>query len=177
MNLPAGRLVHSRVVEEPGAALAVALDRGVTGYATLEPQRALLLDDAGRGVVALRDGVPTLAVHTGSGRGGPAALADLAEPGPYSVELYEADPADLPDATADRRVPPGMPAERLAGDPDLAARTRRAAPADAAGPDGASAVEAFLDDEAKIERIRREAREEAERRAAEWGLAEQLADE
>jgi hypothetical protein len=174
MNLPAGRLVHSRVVEEPGVALAEALDRELTGYATLEPQRALLLDDAGRGVVALRDGVPTLAVHTGSGRGGPAALADLAEPGPYSVEIYEADAADLPDATPERRVPPGMPAERLAGDADLADRTCRAAPADAETAEGASAVEAFLDDEAKIERIRREAREEAERQAAEWGLEGEL---
>ncbi len=174
MNLPSGRLVHSRVVEDPGAALAVALDRELTGYAVLEPQRALLLDDAGRGVVTLRDGVPTLAAHTGSGRGGPEALADFAEPGPYSVELYATDASDLPDATAGRRVPPGMPAERLAGDADLAERTCRAAPDDAEAADGASAVEAFLDDEAKIERIRREAREEAERRAGEWGLEGEL---
>jgi hypothetical protein len=174
MNLPPGRLVHSRVVTDPGAALAVALDRGLTGYATVEPQRSLLLDDAGKGVLAFREGAPTLAAHTGTGRGGPEALADVAEPGPYSVELYEAAADRLPEPTPDRRVPPGMPAERLAGDPDLAGRTRAAAPVDAPGGDGASAVEAFLDDEAKIERIRREAREQAERDAEAWGLADEL---
>jgi len=35
-------------------------------------------------------------------------------------------------------------------------------------------VEAFLEDEQRIERIRQEAREEAERRAREWGLDDQL---
>jgi hypothetical protein len=69
-----------------------------------------------------------------------------------------------------------MPAERLAGDPGLAARTRAAAPDerldDRAG--SGSAVEAFLADESKIEAIREQAREEARRRAAEWGLSEAL---
>jgi len=73
-------------------------------------------------------------------------------------------------------VPPGMPAERLAGDPALADSTRRAAPADwptvpggEAGEDH-GAVEAFLEDEEKIAAIREQAREEARQRAVEWGL-------
>jgi hypothetical protein len=71
-----------------------------------------------------------------------------------------------------------MPAERLAGDPALADSTRRAAPADrsaAAGSesgDDHSAVEAFLEDEAKIEAIREQARQEAKQHAAEWGLSD-----
>jgi hypothetical protein len=76
-----------------------------------------------------------------------------------------------------------MPAERLAGDPDLAARTRAKAPDDRVreSPGGdsdsdevaqQSAVEAFLEDEGKIEAIREQAREEARERAAEWGLDE-----
>ncbi|WP_226012171.1 hypothetical protein [Halomicrobium salinisoli] len=180
MNLPDGRLLKSRVVDDPRDPLAAALDRSVTGYAVLEPQEALLLDTGGTGVLTFRDGVPELAYHTGTDRGGPEALADLATPGPYHVELYDLAPDALdalgdPDALS---VPPGMPAERLAGDPALAASTRRAAPEprdpDPTAGDGGDrepgAVEAFLRDEAKIEAIREQAREEAERRAEEWGF-------
>jgi len=69
-------------------------------------------------------------------------------------------------------VDPGSPAERLAADPDLAARTRRRAPGSGDG----SAVEAFLEDEAAVEAVREEARAEAERRAEEWGLGDVLRD-
>ncbi|PSQ58333.1 MAG: hypothetical protein BRD23_07340, partial [Halobacteriales archaeon SW_9_67_25] len=60
-------------------------------------------------------------------------------------------------------------------DTDLAARTRDTAPPEwverESSPDeGTSAVEAFLDDEERITEIRERAREEAERRAAEWGF-------
>lgn len=129
MTLPEGRLVRSRVVAEPGAALSDALDRALTGYARLEPQDALLLDADASGVIAFRDGIPVAARHSGTGRGGPAALADLAVPGPYRVELRALGPAAL-DGLDDSewRIPPGMAAERLAGDPDLADRTRRASP-------------------------------------------------
>ncbi|PSP69311.1 hypothetical protein BRC70_06990, partial [Halobacteriales archaeon QH_6_68_27] len=74
----------------------------------------------------------------------------------------------------------GMAAERLAGDQSLTDRTREAAPADRtaseslAGEAGSErdvgAVEAFLEDERKIEAIREQAREDARERAEEWGF-------
>ena len=68
-----------------------------------------------------------------------------------------------------------MPAERLAGDPALADRTRRlAGDPDPAGDDGA--VVAFLEDEAAVEDIRETARAEAESRAEEWGFEDALRD-
>ena len=182
MKLPSGRLVRSRVVTDPRTVLVDALDRALTGYAVLEPQDALLLDDEGAGVVTLEDGVPVVAYHTGTDRGGPPALADLAASGPYRLELYALAAADLA-AVHDRdrfRVPPGMAAERLAGDQSLADRTRERAPADRLadsadrGTDesdrSAGAVEAFLDDEEKIAAIREQARRQAHRRADEWGF-------
>jgi len=181
MRLPRGDLVRSRVVDDPADPLADALDRGLTGYAVLVPQDALLLSAEARGVLTFADGVPVLAYHVETDRGGPAALADLAVPGPYRVDLASLPPAALARAhEADAlEVPPGMPAERLAGAPDLADRTRRRAPdervrRDEAG--GADAVAAFLADEEKVEAIAEQAREEARARAAEWGLEDQLVD-
>ncbi|MFB6142897.1 MAG: hypothetical protein ABEJ30_06095 [Halorientalis sp.] len=176
MNLPRGELVRSRVVSDPGGALTAALDCRLTGYAVLEPQDTLLLDGDGRGVLTFAAGVPVQAYHAGSERGGADALAALAVPGPYRVELVETGgnaPPSL-DGSPAETVPPGMPAERLAGDPDLAARTRRLAPETAGGGTDrgkdADPVAAFLDDEEKIEAIREQARETARERAAEWGL-------
>jgi hypothetical protein len=183
MKIPRGRLRRSRVVDDPGAVLSTALDRELTGYAVLEPQDTLLLGGETRGVLTFSAGVPVLAYDTASESGGPDALADLAVPGPYSVELFELDPADLEAAheTTELAVPPGMPAERLAGDPDLARRTREAAPPDrlaAADPTStADPVAAFLADEEKIAAIRDQARQEARERADEWGLADHLADD
>ncbi|MFB6105618.1 MAG: hypothetical protein ABEJ70_01465 [Halobacteriaceae archaeon] len=160
------RLVRSRVVRDAGAALADALDRGLTGYARLAPADAVLLDEPGAGVLALRDGAPVRAHHTGTGRTGADALADLVGAAPFRVELYDAAPPADGDA-----VDPGTAADLLADDPDLAARTRRAAPADVgAADDSLDAVEAFLADEDHVEAVRERARAEAERRAAEWGL-------
>lgn len=184
MNVPRGRLCKSRVVADPREPLADVLDRELTGYAVFEPQETLLLEAEGRGVITFEDGVPTLAYHTGSERGGPPALADLATPGPYHVSLYELPAPDLTDLheATDLQVPPGMPAERLAGDPALAESTRRTAPSrtgDDAVTDGRasgdssedeSAVEAFLDDTEKITAIQEQAREEARERADEWDL-------
>jgi len=178
MRLPQGRLRKSRVVTDPREPLAEVLDRAATGYAVFEPQDSLLLDADGRGVVTFTDGVPVVAYHTGTDRGGPPALADLAVPGPYHVSVFELDAADLaPVHDVDElRVPPGMPAERLAGDPALADSTRRASPGDrpatpgSDGGDDHGAVEAFLEDEEKIAAIREQARQEAQQRAAEWGL-------
>ena len=196
MNLPRGSLVRSRVVSDPGVALAEVLERRLTGYAVLEPQDSILLETDANGVLTFESGVPVLAYHAGTDRGGPSALADLAVPGPYSVDIYELDREELAEAhdTPELRVPPGMPADRLAADADLVDRTRACAPADrlrtgsidSAGADtgtgdgpssdeGAGAVEAFLADEETIEEIRRQAREEARTRAAEWGLDDELA--
>jgi len=185
MRLPPGRLIRSRVLSDPRTVFADALDRELTGYATLESQDTLLLDGDGNGVVTFEDGVPVVVYHTGADRGGPRALADLAANGPYRLELFATEPANLAavhDCEA-WQVPPGMPAERLAGDQDLAERTRAAAPDgrtsdtdedDEASGDRSSdrvgAVEAFLEDEAKVEAIREQAREDARRRADEWGF-------
>ena len=185
MRVPTGRLCKSRVVADPREPLADVLDRELTGYAVFESQETLLLDAEGRGVITFEDGVPVVAYHTGTDRGGPPALADLAVPGPYHVSLYElsaVDLADVHDAT-ELHVPPGMPAERLAGDPALAESTRRAGPdrsacpeqasdseTDDSDPDGVSAVEAFLDDTEKITAIQEQARAEARERADAWDL-------
>jgi hypothetical protein len=179
MNVPRGRLVRSRVVDDPAVVLEAALDRSLTGYAVLEPQDALLFDDGARGVVTFEAGVPVLVYDATTDRGGPDALADLARPGPYRIELYELPSEDL-DAAHDTpalRVPPTMPAERLVGDAALAERTREAAPESRLDdePSG-SAVEAFLADEGRIEAIRAQARDEAQRRAAEWGLTDALSE-
>ncbi|MFD1588095.1 hypothetical protein ACFR9U_14015 [Halorientalis brevis] len=124
--------------------------------------------------------MPVLAYHTDTDRGGPAALADLAVPGPYRLQLVSLPVATVEDLheTTDLLVPPGMPAERLAGDQSLAERTRQLAPTDRSrttednddGHRSTSAVEAFLDDEEKIAAIREQAREEARERAEAWGL-------
>ncbi|MFC6728682.1 hypothetical protein ACFQDG_08525 [Natronoarchaeum mannanilyticum] len=191
MKLPRGQLVRSRVVSNPGTSMATMLDRELTGYALLEPQEALLLDADERGVLTFEDGVPVLAYHTGTDRGGVEALADLAVPGPYSVDVFELSAADVDDLhdTPDLTVPPGMPVERVAGDPELAARTRErarslgldapagaAADASGASQEQEDPVATFLENGEKIDAIREQAREESEQRAREWGLAGELAD-
>lgn len=173
MKLPRGRLLRRRVVTDPATPLVTALETDLTGYARLESQDALLLDADGVGVLTFADGVPGAAYHTGTDAAGSAALADIAVAGPYRLELFElpGETLETVHEADDLRVAPGAPAERLAGDPDLAARTREAAPADRPTDDaGAGAVVAFLEDEQKVEAIRERAREEAERRAAEWDL-------
>lgn len=180
MTLPDGRLVRSRVMSDPGAALEHALDRELTGYVVFAPQETLLLDGHDRGVLTFEAGIPVTASHTGTDRGGPAALGDLAVPGPYLCEFYELEATALEQrhGRAEVRVPPGLPADRLAGDPALADRTRSAAPPDRRDEEApTSAVAAFLEDEAKITAIREEARAEAERQASEWGLEDHLRDE
>ncbi|WP_248897821.1 hypothetical protein [Haloplanus halobius] len=178
MRIPRGRLRRSRVVDDPGTALATALDRELTGYAVFEPQDAVLLDDETRGVVTFEDGVPVLAYCTDTDRGGADALADMSGPGPYNVDLYELDRSALADAhdADDLRVSPSLPAERLTDDRELVTRTRDRAPAERLGHDDTAAVEAFLDDESQIEAIRERAREEAQTRAEEWGLTDALDD-
>ena len=170
---PEGELLRSRVVTDLAPALEDALDRRLDGYAVLAPRDVLLADAEDRGVLTFEAGVPAYAYHAGTDRGGPAALADVG-PGPYRVELYalDADALELPGGADDLRVPPGMPAERLAGDAALAERARAATSTD--GDDGGGALEAFLANEAAVEAIRESAREEAARRAEEWGFEDAI---
>ena len=171
--IPDGELLRARVVTDLATPLEDVLDRRLDGYAVLSAREMLLSDDGDRGVITFEAGVPRLAYHAGTDRGGPPALADIGA-GPHRLELYALDPAHLtvPHATDELRVPPGMPAERLAGDADLAARTRRVTGEPEEG--GADAVAAFLEDEAAIEDIRESARTEAEHRAEEWGFEDAL---
>ena len=182
LSIPRGELLRSRVVANVGETLEAVLDRELTGYATLVPQETLLSAGDARGVLTFEAGVPVLAYNTATDRGGSAALASIAVPGPYRVELYAVARSKLAaahDATA-LQVPPDAPATELADDPALAARTRDAAPAerqpDRNGGDGGddNAVAAFLADDDRIEAIRTQAREEARARATEWGLTEAL---
>ncbi|EMA60862.1 hypothetical protein [Halorubrum kocurii] len=182
LRIPRGDLLRSRVVSDVGTTLARALDRELTGYATLVPQETLLLEGDARGVVTFADGVPVLAYNTVSDSGGPDALAELAVPGPYRVELYAVDDGALETAHEEEalRVAPGAVATELADDQALADRTRDAAPderLDAGRDDGGDAVAAFLEDDERIEAIREQARSEAAERAAEWGLDDALAGE
>ena len=176
MKLPRGRLRRSRVVDDIGTPLSSVLDSGLTGYARLESHDTLLLDADGVGVLTFAEGVPVVAYHTGTDTGGVSALADIAVAGPYRVELYELDAETLAEAheTDELLVPPGLPAEQLAGDDHLAERTRENAPESHTGADtadvGLDAVESFLDDEEAIASIRERARAEAETRADAWGF-------
>lgn len=175
-DVPDSDLVFSRVVSNASAALIAALDRRHTGYGVFTPSDALVLDDGTHAVVGFRDGIPTYACsqdETGS-----SALAAAATPGPLRVTLHACD-ARPP--THEARLAPDTPARRLAGDDDLASRTLAAAPddhefgADPTVPDAGddlNAVDAFLEDEAAIARIKEQARDEAQRRAREWGFDE-----
>ncbi|SNR42701.1 hypothetical protein [Halorubrum vacuolatum] len=182
LYIPRGTLLRSRVVSDIATTLETALDRSLTGYSTIVPQETLLLSGEAKGVITFEDGVPMLAYNTVTDNGGPAALAELAVPGPYRVELYAVDGAALETAhEADAlRIPPGSVATELADAPDLAARTRAAAPEDrhvGEGHEETDALASFLADDDRIEALREQAREEARARAAEWGLTDVLDDE
>lgn len=173
--IPDGELLRSRVVTALSPTLEDALDRGLDGYAVLSPRDALLDADDERGVLTFEDGVPTLAYHTGTDRGGPPALADIGPP-PYQLELYalDAEALELPHRTETLRVPPGTVAERLAANGELAARIRGAADDD--GRSDTDTVESFLENEAAVADIREAARENALERADEWGFSDAIED-
>ncbi|MFB6221335.1 MAG: hypothetical protein ABEH90_07830 [Halolamina sp.] len=180
LHVPQGDLLRSRVVDDVAETLDAVLDRGLTGYAVVEPAGSLLLGDEAMGVLTFEDGIPVVAYCETTDEGGADALAALAGANPCAVDLYELPVAALDPVhdTPSFRVPPGSPAEELAADPALAERTRERAPADRLNEESrASAVESFLQDEQRIAEIQQEARAEAAERAAEWGLDEQLADE
>lgn len=173
MNIPAGNLVRRRVVTDLATPLGNALDTSLTGYARLEPGDTLLLDADDVGVITFEDGVPAAAYHAGTESAGREAIADIAVADISRVELYELDEAVL--ATIHEqttRVPPGLPAQRLAGDDDLAGRTRDRAPAtrSLSDDDSLAAVEAFLEDRERIGEIQDRARSQAAARATEWGF-------
>ncbi|WP_299236391.1 hypothetical protein [Natronomonas sp.] len=171
--IPEGDLLRSRVLTALAPALSAVLERRLDGYALVASRDGLLGSDSERGVVTFEDGVPVLAYHSRTDRGGPQALDDIGA-APYRFDLYALDPdaLELPHRNEDLRVGPGTVAERLAGDPALADRTReRAGTLDRDPDDG---LEAFLDDEAAIEGIKRSAREEATEKADAWGIEEAI---
>lgn len=176
LEIPQGRLLRSRVVSDTRTLLVDALDRSLTGYAIVFPQRA----DAGNSVFAFEAGVPVFVYHSGRGVGGERALAFLSDVGPCRTDLYALTETQLRSVhDGELSVDPALPATSLTGDRALAKRTRKRATAakDAASADEQStnSVAAFLDDTERIETLREHARAEARRRAHEWGLDEQLA--
>ncbi|MFC7097663.1 hypothetical protein [Halobaculum marinum] len=180
-RLPRGELVRARVATAFAAPLAAALDDRLTGYLRIEPGEALLGGSGAEAVVTLEEGVPVLVYDAAADADGPAALAALAGSAPARVESYRLPAetlADLHDPDADAaapfRVAPDAPARELAADDDLADRTRAAAPDDRGDEGDHDALAAFLADEERVEQVRADARAEAEARAAEWGLSDQL---
>lgn len=184
-RVPRGDLVRARVAAAFADPLSAALDDELTGYLRVEPGEAVLGGGGDEAVITLDSGVPVLAYGAGPDADGPAALAGLAGAGPVRVESYRL-PADAlawlhdPDAARSDpfRIAPDAPARELADDAALAARTRRAAPAERRERGGDhDALAAFLADEERVEAVREQARAEAEARAAEWGLTDQLGGE
>lgn len=174
MTLPSGEISFDRVVTALDEPLSAALERSLTGYAEVVPQAALLLDATGSGVLWFDDGVPTHATHTGTGGTGTDVLAELAATGPFRVRLVAVTGPALERRPSGATLPPDAPAERLAGDESLAARTRKRAGTTTrrSNDEGLDAVEAFLADDEKIRAIRDRARAEAKRKAGEWGFDE-----
>lgn len=177
MDLPQGRLLRKRVLRDIGTVLSGALDRGLTGYARLEPQETLLLDSQGAGVLVFDGGVPVAAYHTETDAGGERAVTEIASSGPYRLELYELDEGVIArlQESEPLLVAPAVPAKRLTGDEELIERTRERAPEERierGGPEESTldAVEAFLDDGERIEALRDRARNEAQSRAEDWGF-------
>lgn len=177
MNLPQGQLLRRRVLDTVETVLADALDRELTGYARLEPQETLLLSADRAGVLTFEDGVPMAVYHTDPDTTGAAALTEIASRGPYRLGLYALGTEKLDRLHRDdsARVRPGRPAEILGGSQQLLERTRARAPTERV-PDtrteqsGLDAVEAFLEDESRIEGIQARAQSEAESRADDWNL-------
>lgn len=163
-DLP-GDLVRSRVTDALDTVLGNVLDRAFTGHLAIEPGDTLLLDADGRAILTVEDGIPRTAYHTGIDTGGPPVLEALTHAGPYRVEYY----ATTNPRRLGTEIDPVAPAERLTTNDTLLRRTRAAAP-DTPDDRSLDAVETFLEDDETIEAIRERARDQAERRAAEWNL-------
>ncbi len=179
LGIGEGQLLQSRVIETFGPILETALTDRLTGYIRIESGDALVLNTGERGVITFEDGVPMVAYHAGRDVAGERALSTLSTLGPFRVDVYALEAARLATIHADKTlsIPPGRPAERLAGDPELARRTRTVAPEsrlEATRRDDEDALAAFLADEERIAAIREQAREEAEQRASDWGFSDAL---
>ncbi|WP_156105697.1 hypothetical protein [Halobellus rufus] len=175
-HIPEGDLIRSRTDADVGDTLSGVLDRDLTGYVVFEPQGSILLGDDERAVLTFEAGVPVLAYHPASDAGGEDAL-DALSGSLFHAAVYELPPDALEAAhgVEELRVRPTAPARRLAGDERLADRTRAAAPEDRRSEErDASSVADFLADAERIEEIKAEARAEAQARADEWGLRDQL---
>lgn len=169
MSRPEGQTQFDRVVMTLEAPLREALETELRGYGEIVPQAGLLGDEAGHCVLWFDGGIPVGATHTGTGRTDSAAVADIAETGPYRVKLVEtADQVQIRDGD----LSPAVPAEEVLGDAELARRTRELAVPEETAASGTEldAVEAFLADEEKIEAIQQRAAMEARKRAEEWGF-------
>ena len=182
MNISEGQLKRSQVVAEFGPVLAELLAEQLTGYSRIEPGDSVVLEADGAGVLTFNSGVPVAAYHTASDATGEAALEELSRLGPFSIEVYTASTAVLNTVqeTDAALIPPERPAELLAGDPTLADRTRAQASTaqlDRTREATEEALISFLSDEKRIEQIRREAKQQARRRAQRWGLDAELIDE
>lgn len=182
LHVPRGELLSSRVVTDVGVALRRALEGELTGYVVMDPRETLLLDGDVRGVITFEEGVPVFAYDVDGDVKGTRALARLSDPGPCRVDCYETDGDALrslheSDGAAAFHIPPGAAAEQLARDAELARATRRRAPDGRhERTDEEDPLAAFLADQSRVEAIQEEAEAEARRRAAEWGLDEELTD-
>jgi hypothetical protein len=177
MNLPQGQLLRRRVLDSVETVLADALDRELTGYARLEPQETLLLSADRAGVLTFEEGIPAAAYHTNPDATGADALTEVASRGPYRLGLYALTGSELDALHGEgaARVPAGLPAEILGGNQQLIERTRAHAPAERVddmtpAQSGLDAVEAFLEDEGRIEDIQTQAQSEAASRADDWNF-------
>lgn len=177
MKITGGTLKRSQTVSEYGPVLATILEEQLTGYSRIEPGDAVVLEADGAGVLTFEGGVPQAAYHTTTDATGEAALEELSNLGPFYVEVYTVSEellAGVHDTPA-VCIPPERPAERLAGDPKLADRTRAQASTEQRKRGRVTKEEtlvSFLEDEQRIEQIRTEAKEQARRRAKEWNLEE-----
>lgn len=179
MNLPEGEVLDRSVVSDLGETLADVLAIELTGYLCIEDDTALLTADYAT-ILTVEAGIPIAASKIDGDGCGATALADAAVADLYRLERHALTPEEFEsilsqDDEPEAVIPPGLPAEQLAGDNDLADRTRAAAPATHPGLDDESnqmdAVTSFLDDEETIASIRGRARSEARERADEWGFA------
>ncbi len=102
------------------------------------------------------------ALHSGQDEGGPPALTAFGGD-PCRTDCHELARWALSavNGAAEPWILPGLPAERLAGDPSLAERTREQAPSGRLEADAMGAIEAFLKGEERIERIERKGGEGA----------------
>jgi len=182
LRIPRGDLLRSRVVSDVGTTtLARALDRELTGYATLVPQETLLLEgDDARGVVTFADGVPVLAYNTVSD-GGPDALAESSRSrAPIASNCTRSRMARSRNRPRGRRAP-RRPAPRRPNSPTTkrsptGPRRRPEERLDAGRDDDSDAVAAFLEDDERTDRSANRRAQRGGRAGVRVGLDDALAE-